>query len=65
MDTLLPTGFILGVLPIAWLSMQLMCWWGLSRLMPQGVLSNQQTALLSVQKQSAAAPAHRSNIKSS
>lgn len=35
MDTLLPTGFILVVLPAAWLALQILCWWGLSHLVPQ------------------------------
>ena len=33
MDTL-PTGFILVVLPAAWLVVQFLCWWVLYRFLP-------------------------------
>lgn len=38
METPLSTEITLVMLPIAWLAMQLLCWWGLSHLVPQRAL---------------------------
>lgn len=40
MDSLLPTGFILVVLPAVWLLMQLLCWWLLFRVSPERFCSS-------------------------
>lgn len=44
MDSLLPTGFILGVLPIAWLMVQTLFLWVLFRLVPDQSRSRPVTA---------------------
>jgi hypothetical protein len=38
MDSLLPTGFILVVLPVVWLVVQVLCWWGLSLVLSRHAL---------------------------
>lgn len=35
MDTWMPTGFILVVLPAAWLAMQILGWWWLNHRRPR------------------------------
>lgn len=42
MDSLLPTGFILVVLPVVWLAVQMFCWWGLSLILSPHALRNSQ-----------------------
>lgn len=42
MDSLLPTGFILVVLPVVWLAVQILCWWGLSLVLSPHALPNSQ-----------------------
>jgi len=44
MDSLLPTGFILVVLPLAWLLLQVMCWWLLFRMSPERFRSSQSSS---------------------
>ena len=63
MDSLLPTGFILVVLPLAWLLVQALCWWGMSRFIPQHSHSEQITTDISIP--AGTVPAHVLRHKSS